>query len=79
MANLGGSYLCVIGGFAGLIIDEEGVSLSPVLPEKWRGYSFRFIYQGSVFDVSVTAERTLVTRISGEAQKITVNGTAGYY
>lgn len=79
MANLGGSYLCVLGGFAGLIIDEDGVSLSPVLPGKWRAYSFRFAYQGSVFEVSVTAEKTLVTRISGEAQQITVNGMAGFY
>ncbi len=79
MANLGGSYLCVLGGFAGLIIDEDGVSLSPVLPERWRAYSFRFAYQGSVFEVSVTAQKTLVARISGEAQRLTVNGTAGYF
>lgn len=79
MANLGGSYLCVLGGFAGLIIDKDGVSLSPILPDRWRAYSFRFSYQKSVFELTVTAEKTEVTRLSGEAQRITVNGTAGFY
>lgn len=74
MANMGGAYLCVTGGFAGLVIDEDGASVSPVLPENWRSYSFRFTFRGSVFEVTVAKEGTTITRISGEEQSIKLHG-----
>lgn len=74
MANMGGAYLCVLSGFAGLIIDESGPSLSPVLPENWRSYSFRFRYKGSLFEVMVKREGTSITRIAGEERVIKLNG-----
>lgn len=79
MANMGGSYLCVAGGFAGLVIDDSGVELSPVLPEGWRSYRFRFLYRESVFEVRVSREGTEVTRIKGESQTIRVNGKVRVY
>jgi alpha,alpha-trehalose phosphorylase len=79
MANLGGSYLSVLGGFAGLMIDGDGVSLAPVLPIKWRSYSFRFIYQSSYFEVEVSADKTKVRRISGPPQRISLDGIVKEY
>lgn len=79
MANMGGSYLCVLGGFAGLIIDDTGVELSPVIPESWQSYRFRFMYRGSVFEVLVDKEGTEVTRIEGKPREIRVNGKGKVY
>lgn len=79
MANLGGSYLCVLGGFAGLVIDGEGVSLAPVLPAKWRAYRFRFLYRGSLFEAAVSADRTEIKRVSGLPQRILLDGIAKEY
>jgi len=74
MANLGGSYLCILGGFAGLMIDSGGASLAPVLPENWRSYRFRFLYRGSLFEVCVREKGTELRRISGEPREIRLNG-----
>ncbi|MCH3917233.1 MAG: family 65 glycosyl hydrolase [Spirochaetia bacterium] len=39
-ANMGGSYLCIVFGFAGLRIKETGIYLYPYLPTAWKGYAF---------------------------------------
>ncbi len=46
MANISGTPLSVISGFAGLRITEEGLRFRPVLPKKWVEYSFKVSYQG---------------------------------
>lgn len=79
MANMGGSYLCVVGGLAGLSVDDIGMSLLPVLPEGWRSYRFRFLYRGSVFSVTVGEKGTEIGRISGEPQCIGLNGEKKTY
>lgn len=79
MANMGGSYLCVLGGFAGLTIDEDGIGLAPVLPGKWRSYRFRFRYRDSVFEVTVHGEGTDIRRISGEPKTIKLYDTKKSY
>jgi len=79
MANMGGSYLCVVGGFAGLAIDDAGLELSPVLPDAWRSYRFRFKYRESVFEILVTKDGTEITRIEGDPVEIKVHGEVKMY
>lgn len=75
-ANMGGSYLCVLRGFAGLSLDEKGLALSPALPLGWKGYSFRLHYRGSCIGVAVDAQGTRLTHISGEPVMLRLNGEA---
>lgn len=51
MANLAGSCLGIINGFAGYRIKESGISISPVVPNGMDGYSFRVYYQGSQLEI----------------------------
>ena len=48
-ANMGGCYMAIVNGFAGLCIKEDGLSITPFLPEAWNGYSFKFLYRGNLF------------------------------
>lgn len=54
MANLAGSCLTVLQGFAGLTIDESGVHLAPWVPEEMSGYRFKICYRGQLETVTVT-------------------------
>lgn len=65
-ANMGGAYLCVVTGFAGLRIRRDGLHFRITLPELWQGYSFRLQYRGSEFEVRVEPMRTVFTLHSGE-------------
>lgn len=45
-ASLGGAYLSLLMGFAGIRSGAEGLSLAPTLPEGWGGYAIPFRYRG---------------------------------
>lgn len=46
-ANMGGCYMAVVNGFAGLRLCADGVRVDPFLPEGWTGLKFSFQYRGS--------------------------------
>lgn len=54
IANLGGTTLSVIFGFAGYRIKHDGISLSPWCPKTWRGYEFNLFYRGRRLSIKVS-------------------------
>ncbi|MCR5255728.1 MAG: family 65 glycosyl hydrolase [Acetatifactor sp.] len=71
-ANMGGCYMSVVYGFAGLSITEKGLSLAPFLPDKWEGYSFKICFMGSVLLVEIDSENVKISLISGDPVEITL-------
>lgn len=72
-ANLGGTWLGIVAGFAGMRRGREGLSFRPTLPEQWQGYSFSIHYQGRHLHVHVGREGTTYTLKSGEPLRIRHN------
>ncbi len=52
-ANMGGSYLAILFGFAGLRIKEDGFYFAPAIPRVWKSYSFSLKLRGVVLEVHV--------------------------
>lgn len=73
-ANMGGSYLCVLLGFAGLRLEEGRLSLAPKLPEGWEGYTFTLHYQGCRFRCEVGANAARLTWLAGKNTIVVLNG-----
>ena len=73
-ANMGGSYLCVLRGFAGLTLTDNGLSLAPALPPGWKGYAFSLCYLGSRIHCAVKESGVSVTLVSGEPVQLTLHG-----
>lgn len=73
-ANMAGNYMAIIYGFAGLRIKESGLYLSPCIPEKWKGYQFRFQYQGTRLEVKVNKQGCLIRRMEGRPVKVNLYG-----
>jgi alpha,alpha-trehalose phosphorylase len=53
MANLAGSCLGIISGFAGFRIKESGISIAPIVPKEIEGYRFKVHYLGSWLEIQV--------------------------
>lgn len=53
MANLAGSCLGIINGFAGYRIKESGIAIAPMLPQEIEGYRFKVCYHGSWLEIEV--------------------------
>lgn len=53
MANMAGTWVCLVSGFGGMKVTAEGIGFDPVLPEQLNGYGFSVEYKGRVIHVQV--------------------------
>ena len=60
-ANMGGTWMAIVYGFAGLRIKEDNISLAPKLPVEWKGLKFKFLYKGAHIKVEMKKDKTEVT------------------
>jgi alpha,alpha-trehalose phosphorylase len=76
MANMGGTWMAIIFGFAGLRIKEDGISLSPILPTQWEGYTFPLQYQSRRLFVTISLDQIKIELLSGENLTLNIFGEA---
>ena len=74
MANMAGCYDMIVGGFAGLRIDDEELSLFPMIPEGINSYEFCITYRGKRISVYVDSSVCKVHTDSDEIIDIYVYG-----
>lgn len=72
MANLAGTAVSIIYGFAGLRIKEDAIHIEPWLPKEWKDYSFHLKYRGRNIHVGIS-DKIKVVLISGEPVDIVIN------
>ncbi len=72
-ACLGGCWMTVVNGFAGMRDYPTGLRFSPVLPDAWTRYSFPLVYKGSRMRVTVDKEGATFKLVAGKPLKIQVN------
>lgn len=75
-ANMGGNYMAIVYGFAGLRLKEEGLSLAPNLPNKWTQYAFNINYEESKIKVVIKQGEIILNLLSGDEKTIKVYGQA---
>lgn len=71
-ANMGGCYMAIVNGFAGVRITEEGISCAPFVPGDWTGYRFKLVYMGNLIGFDISKENVKVSLVSGEGIPIKV-------
>lgn len=69
-ANMGGNYMAVVYGFAGLRIKDTGIYFSPTIPKKWKKYEFKIVYEGTHIRVTIQKDRCSFKLEQGEMKKI---------
>lgn len=74
MANMGGTWLGIVYGFAGLRLKENGLSFAPSLPTEWNSYEFRLQYQGRILKIRKDREVVAYTVLRGDQLEIVHNG-----
>ncbi|MCP1312539.1 glycoside hydrolase family 65 protein [Paenibacillus tyrfis] len=74
MANMGGTWMSIVYGFAGLRLKESGLSLAPAIPGQWERYSFRLQYRGRKLAVEIDRQSIRLTLEEGEALTLKLYG-----
>lgn len=73
-ANMAGTWLAVVYGFAGLRVNSGKLELKPYVPEAWEGYSFTIRYQGKTLLAELNHEERRFTLTEGKALHFWLEG-----
>ncbi|MGB8455605.1 MAG: beta-phosphoglucomutase [Anaerocolumna sp.] len=65
-ANMAGTWMCVVNGFAGMRVFGGMLSFNPYLPEGWEEYSFKVTYQRRLIMVTVNSDGTFYEMLEGK-------------
>lgn len=70
LANMGGTWMAIVFGFAGVRIKETHLALAPTMPSSWENYQFKVQYKGRTIDILINSLQVQLTLVDGEALKI---------
>ncbi len=73
ITSMGGTYMAVVEGFAGLRVRDGKLHLNPMIPSSWDSFSFKILFRGSLMKVNISSEETTVDLLSGEEQPVIIN------
>lgn len=73
-AAMGGSWIMIVYGFAGMREIDGKLSFAPRLPDIFGKISFRIVYRGSILRVTVGSRISSFKLVDGPSVEITVNG-----
>ena len=74
ITSMTGAWLSIVQGFAGMRVRDDQLHFEPFLPDKWQGYSFRFLFRGRLLSVAVDQNGSHVELLSGESLTIDLAG-----
>ncbi len=70
LANMGGTWMAIVFGFAGARIKDTHLSLAPAIPAAWDRYAFKMQYKGRTIDVEITKTEARLTVSEGDAVSV---------
>lgn len=61
ITSMGGAWLAIVYGFAGMSIKNNQLHFDPVLPKQWQKYSFKIRFHNKIYNVVVDKNGVKVT------------------
>lgn len=66
-ACLGGTWMAVVNGMAGMRDYPDGLRFNPMLPHAWKRYRFKVRYRGALLEVVVDETNTTLRLLEGDS------------
>lgn len=73
-ACMGGAWLCLVSGFAGMRVYNKLLHFDPYLPMEWDSYLFRVSFKGARLSVEVTEKTVTYTLLEGKSLRFIHSG-----
>ncbi len=79
VANMAGTWMCLVYGFAGMRAYDGTLSFDPYVPSNWDGYSLKVTYRGRIIKVTVNHSGATYEFLKGEPFPILHGGDQPRY
>jgi len=70
-ANMAGSWMCIVNGFAGMRVYDDILSFKPYIHPDWESYSFKIAYRGRLIKLTISSSETSYELLEGNELEIT--------
>jgi maltose phosphorylase len=74
ITSMAGAWLAIVEGFGGMRIINDKVVLNPLIPGKWKSYSFHARFREILFEVKVSGKKIEINNLSGKKLPVVLNG-----
>ncbi len=74
ISSMAGAWMNIVCGFGGFAYSGESLEFAPILPERWRCYSFKLVYRGRTIEAAVDRERVSLRLRAGDPVRARLYG-----
>jgi len=74
ITSMAGSWLSIVEGFGGMRMKGDLLSLNPMMPESWTGYSFKIWFRDRVLLIRIKKGKVSIILEEGDAMELMVAG-----
>lgn len=74
ITSMAGTWLSIVEGFGGMRLINSKVHFNPILPERWKSYSFHVRFRGNLINVKVDRSSVKVVNHSSQELNIRIYG-----
>jgi maltose phosphorylase len=74
ITSMAGTWLAVVEGFGGMRIRDDRASLDPMIPDKWKSFTFHARFREISFEVKVSAKSVEITNHSSKTLPLIIFG-----
>lgn len=66
ITSMPGSWLAIVEGFAGFIVQDSYAEFNPQIPKKWNSYTFKVYFRESMLKVKISQKEICIANIAGD-------------
>jgi len=74
ITSMAGTWLAIIEGFGGMRVLNGKMKLQPIIPDKWKSYSFLARFRDNLFEVKVTRKEVIINNLSQNTIQLVIFG-----
>jgi maltose phosphorylase len=74
ITSMAGSWLAIVEGFGGMRVLNGKIKLQPLIPEKWKSYSFHARIRDNLFEVKVSRKEVEINNLSKNSLQLVIFG-----
>ncbi len=73
ITSMGGTWMSIVEGFAGLRIKNDRLSFSPSIPDKWFFYEFTILFRGVKLEIRIEENKIDINNTSNDIIDVAIN------
>lgn len=74
ITSMAGTWLSIVEGFGGMRIHDGTIHFNPLIPKKWKSYSFHVRFRGNLMKIEVHPGKVMISNKSGRDLEVYLNG-----